>query len=51
MDKIGIKKYIRTITDFPHEGIMLEMLPLYSLILMGLTLQLKAFCPQLKIQI
>ena len=22
MDKIGIKKYIRTIKDFPHEGIM-----------------------------
>ena len=22
MDKIGIKKYIRTITDFPHKGIM-----------------------------
>ena len=22
MDKIGIKKYIRTIKDFPHEGVM-----------------------------
>ena len=22
MDQIGIKKYIRTIKDFPHEGIM-----------------------------
>ena len=22
MDKIGVKKYIRTIKDFPHEGIM-----------------------------
>ena len=22
MDKIGIKKYIRTIKDFPHQGIM-----------------------------